>query len=703
MRVLAAAMVAPLAWPLATGRVFGGPDLPNFNLPIRYLYREALRAGDSFLWTPALFSGMYIFGDGQAGMAHPVHWLLYRFLPLGTAFGIEILTSYVVALAGARALLRRLGVAPAAAWLGAIVFAFSGFNLLHLVHMNAVAIVAHLPWVLVATHALMTNQSARRRALAFGGLSLLIGSQLLLGYPHYVWMTLVADAALVVGLVVGGAPMSRAIVAAAAVVVGVLVGGAQLLPTWDMLHTSIRADPSLEFRLTGSLSPWNLLQLWSPYVFAHRIYASAEEFLVNEFGLYDGAFCTLAVFWVALRWRDLERRRLAAGLLALAALGLVLALGRFGGLYVLLAQLPILNTLRVPARHIVLVHLALAGLAAIVFEDLVAIGRRGQTVEWRRLGLLAVPVVLSVATSVAGVALAGTPWAVAHFLMFSGPARAAFGTFLMGGAAALLVMASRGVRGATIALAVFVAADLGAWGYGYVFQAPVQTVEAIAAGANAPPGARAGEYVTPPANLFQANVLVLRGLRLSAGYAGLIPASVLDPYDEMTARVGGVSWRLADGAWARVSDTMPRARLVADARVSRNIVQDLRTIDIGTVALVDAPIDLAPGPPGDARVLVDRPGRIVVHTEATASRLLVLTERFHAGWRATTGDRAWPMRRADGDYLACVVDAGAHDVTLLFEPVSARRGVIVTIVGLVLVAAVVALAQIGVKPESDPV
>lgn len=693
MRVIAAAMIAPLAWPLVTGRVFTGPDLPNFNLPIRYLYHEALRAGDSFLWTPALFSGMYLFGDGQGGMAHPFHWLLYRFLPLGTAFGIEVLTSYLVALAGARVLLRRLGFAPAAAWLGAIVFAFSGFNLLHLVHMNAVAIVAHMPWVLVATHALMTSPSARGRARAFAGLALLIGSQLLLGYPHYVWMTFVAAAVLVVALVAGGAPVSRAIASAAAAGVGVLVGGAQLLATWDMLHTSIRADPSLEFRLTGSLSPWNLLQLWSPYVFAHRIYASAEEFLVNEFGLYNGAFCTLAVAWVALRWRDLERRRLAGALLVLGTLGIVLALGRFGGLYVLLAQLPILNTLRVPARHIVLVHLALAGLAAVAFEDVVAIGRQGPPVAWRRLWPLAVPVTLSVVTGIAGVMLSGTPWATARFLMFSGLARASVGTGLMVLAAALLIAAARRAPGAAIALVMFIAIDLGAWGYGYVFQSPPQTVDAIAASANVPRDARSGEYITPPANLFQANVGVLRGLRLSAGYAGLIPVSVLDPFDELTARLGGVSWRLVGRTWTRVPDTMARARLVADARVSGDIRSDVRAIDITTTALVDAPVDLTPGPAGDARVLVDRPGRIVVHTDAIGQRLLVLTERFHAGWRAATADRAWPLRRANGDYLACVVDAGSHDVTFTFEPDSARLGSIVTIVGLVLVVGVVVWGQ----------
>lgn len=41
---------------------------------------------------------------------------------------------------GAISLLKRFAYSAEAAWFGAIVFAFSGFNLLHLSHMNVVAI-----------------------------------------------------------------------------------------------------------------------------------------------------------------------------------------------------------------------------------------------------------------------------------------------------------------------------------------------------------------------------------------------------------------------------------------------------------------------------------------------------------------------------------------------------------------------------------
>ena len=59
-------------------------------------------------------------------------------------------------------LLRRLELPPPAAIFGAIVFTFSGFNLLHFMHMNAIAIVAHIPWLLLAIDVLLRSSDRGR-------------------------------------------------------------------------------------------------------------------------------------------------------------------------------------------------------------------------------------------------------------------------------------------------------------------------------------------------------------------------------------------------------------------------------------------------------------------------------------------------------------------------------------------------------------
>jgi hypothetical protein len=156
-----AALVAPLLGPLLTGRIFVYNDLTWFHLPLRYLYQQALRSGDTVLWTPSIFSGLYLHGEGQAGLFHPWHQLLYRALPLGAAFNLELVASYPASFAGMVWFLRRLRFSRPAALFGAMLFAFSGFALLHHHHVNMVAIVAHLPWLLAAADVAIVDERPR--------------------------------------------------------------------------------------------------------------------------------------------------------------------------------------------------------------------------------------------------------------------------------------------------------------------------------------------------------------------------------------------------------------------------------------------------------------------------------------------------------------------------------------------------------------
>ena len=62
-------------------------------------------------------------------------------------------------------------------WVGGMAFAFCGFMMLHFVHVNAVAVVAHLPWLLLAIDAYLRPQSrapAVRRTLAGAAIALLL-------------------------------------------------------------------------------------------------------------------------------------------------------------------------------------------------------------------------------------------------------------------------------------------------------------------------------------------------------------------------------------------------------------------------------------------------------------------------------------------------------------------------------------------------
>ncbi len=103
--------------PMFRGRICVHGDLGLHLLPMRKFYAECLKQGQAFDWTPQIFGGCFLTGDGQHGPYHPLHWLLYRWLPLDIAFPLETFLPFPVFAAGVIVFLRRyIGSAGAAWW-----------------------------------------------------------------------------------------------------------------------------------------------------------------------------------------------------------------------------------------------------------------------------------------------------------------------------------------------------------------------------------------------------------------------------------------------------------------------------------------------------------------------------------------------------------------------------------------------------------
>jgi hypothetical protein len=665
----------PLTVPVLTWRVFPFGDMSAFHVPMRFIYREALRAGDSFLWTPWLESGLYIHAEGQTGMAHPVHLVAYRFLPLTLAVNGEMLGAYVFALTGMWLLLRRLRIRSDAAFGGALTFAFGGFMLPHLNHLNAIVVAAHIPWIVMAADLLLAGPGDH--AIGFAGIALLLGSQVLLGFPQAVWMTGVVLGWFAVYRLATGAGVVRVVMLACAIVLGVMIGGVQLLPTLDAARESFRSLTTFPFRMSFSLHPLNLLQLFSPYVLKDGIYApTAEEWFPHEYGLYDSALATISVVWILARLRALPARGLATAFLALAALGLLLALGQYGGLYPMLARLPILSSFRASARHVLIVHVALAGLVALTLEDLL----QRSPGALRRIWPVLIPAALSIAISSA--ALAGSAAAAAHGVPLGSAWRAIGGLVFAILTAWLFVRAARGTAHAVALLVLVAGLDLACWGLPYAYKYRLAPIGRIVPLAGLPPRSEPGDLVHPQVVLDDMNKYPLWRLRTQLAYLGLARSAVLDPEALVTQRLAGVKWTWTPAGWIAVDGTMPRVRLVSEWRISDDVPFDLARIDIGRTALVDAAPGGADVPAGAARFVVDRPGRLEIETRASSAQLLVVAERYHEGWVARVDGVDIPTRQVYGDYLGCIVPGGPHIVDFIFAPKSARRGLWLTIAAL---------------------
>ena len=163
----AIAILLVIAWPMLEGKVYVYDDLGKMHIPMRMFFANCLTQGDDPTWMPSIYCGLYLQGEGQVGMYHPLHRFLYGFLPFSAAFNIEFFLSYPVALVGMYLFLRRWKIRRDAAMLGAILFAFSGFNLLHFMHLHCVAIVSQIPWLLLSID--VAVRSTDKRSAMLGG------------------------------------------------------------------------------------------------------------------------------------------------------------------------------------------------------------------------------------------------------------------------------------------------------------------------------------------------------------------------------------------------------------------------------------------------------------------------------------------------------------------------------------------------------
>src|SRR5439155_1219804 len=169
---------------------------------------------------------------------------------------------------------------------GALLFAFCGAQLMHLSHINAIAVIAHVPWLLLAIDVMLTTSSPRARAGGFAGLVLALASEVLLGFPQFVWMTGLSVGAFLLWRLRRDGVTWQLLPVGAALVLGIVVGAVQLLPSADLAAGSVRAAPTPQYLLSYSVPPMSLAQLWSPYAF---------RAVDTEVAVYDGVFCTAAL------------------------------------------------------------------------------------------------------------------------------------------------------------------------------------------------------------------------------------------------------------------------------------------------------------------------------------------------------------------------------------------------------------------------
>ncbi len=392
---------------LLTNLILVGVDVFLYFYPYRAYATESLLSGRLPLWNPHLFLGVPFLANSQAGLLYPFNWIfLWADVPKQIAYsiGLHIWLAGIGAYYFAHHSLR---LPSLAAFVGAMIFAFSGFLGAQVEHINQLQVSAWLPWTFLFFDKISeVNKDLKiwkaKKCIAF--LGLFIAFMLLAGHTQSVYISLVGLS--VYALARRGLPflfqnatsggqklhfffiwgldrLRHLIPLMAAVLLAILISAAQLLPTFELSQHSFRSG-GLTYNevVSFSLNPHKLFYtIFPPYGLDLEAQLGPA---FSEFIAYIGLIpLALALTGAISLWRSRQQDQGAIGLVG--GVGFILAFGLFTGpLYILLYHyVPGFNLFRVPARWLLLYTFAMAMLAAIGFHCL---GKHVTRATWRIRG-----------------------------------------------------------------------------------------------------------------------------------------------------------------------------------------------------------------------------------------------------------------------------------------------------------------------------
>ena len=354
------------------GHILIRRDVFRFYTPIKQYMADRLLAGELPEWFPYEALGRSFIGATVTGVFHPFT-VLYLLFPAHDALRLITLLLCLVAGLGAFALSRALQVSRAGATVAGLVFACSGYVASITDNPPYLYSTCVLPLFCVTFHRALGNNVAWGVVAAVVWASVFLYGDVQTGYYYgfiaLLWM-----------MTVRAVPVRHACIRL--IGVGLLAGllaGVQLAPAAAVFLDSNRTDPALfsEQAMYWSTHPLELVGIVAaPLVPVDRENDAAHYFFGGQSmkGVGYGVWAIslyLGIPAVGLALSGGWYRRDLRGLVWLGSVGLLLSLGKYGGLYELCYQaVPLWSAFRYPEKLMSVVTFAIAMLAGAGFDEL---------------------------------------------------------------------------------------------------------------------------------------------------------------------------------------------------------------------------------------------------------------------------------------------------------------------------------------------
>lgn len=740
------AMVAIFFAPwLFTGRIFLLRDLFCFWYPRMIFYGESIRSGMLPLWNPYTGCGEPYLANIESAVLYPPN-LLFLLLPANWAMTLSMVLHFLFMGAGVYGLCRLWRVSRPGALLAAVAFTFSTQVVTRIEFLPFLNSLAWMPVILAAYVAWLQRRTTRRFIL----LTLAQAMQLLAGYPEAAVFTIAAAGlyALFVSASVWRTAKSRTAVVpifglGAAVLLAALLAAPQLLPAWEAAGLSSNRAGVVDPRLSeGSVNPLMLLTLLFPSAYGvpgyEGVYSAPAcfEYWLGAFyiGLAPvGIIAVAFVLSMATRLRSVvaggAAPRMAqspgphrtAFLVTLLILSLLYAMGEYTPLFTLFWHaVPLLQKFRWPAKAMLPAVLAMSCLAGAGWDYLRRELARPDR-ESARFALL----VLCILTAAVAVSLTATLFALhqwrgpLHLLMslFTWEKDYAAQTpqfvhdawklltlsVVLGGVVALWLARGSRARFLPWMILCLAFADVALSSRHLLNSGPPALLSASGNAFAAPdrrgdvrffrPNQTQSLYGQKDVKLFS----VARGVR-----AGAWPLADrvfnAEPFGNFRLR------EFQQAAFASSEFPASRIRVVGGVtllpdRAAVMRAMGLMEFDPQATALTDR--ETAAGwrfdglerrrVPHTLKRLRDEGNRITIEVDSSAPGLLVLSDTWYPGWRATVNGRPAPILKVNGAFRAVQVPAGPGTVVMTFRPKTFYGGLVLC--GLGVAALVVAAGK----------
>ena len=720
-------------------------DVPTFVYPSLALTRSSLLAGRFPLWNPDMYAGQPFLASYQTGLLSPAMLLSVLFEPPDALLAHAVLRLLLGGV-GMFLFLRRLGLAPPAVWFGALAFLLNPFSMVWLEHPPS-AVSGWLPWLLWSVE--------RNRQVGGPGnvalLAVVSALTLLAGHPETAFKIFLLAGAYSMALSVvrttrsrwrldGGLLFGRLL---PAVLLGACLAAAQIVPFVEYMHESGIAAHRRVFRVSPFTIPVQAsLVAVVPEAFGNpargdtlavRNAAGAQaNFLEQQISAGNVVWILVGV---ALATRVRQQWRVAFLVaMAITAAGLVYGAP---GLSRAFALIPMAG-LSAPARFGLITIACAVVLGAIGLSALCEAEGDGRGLRLAQRGALHALLVMAIFAA----AMVWWQWPLFRYGAFV--RELGLATLWSGGVALagvlLIVGWTRGLVGqrtAVVLLMIVSTADLFALGFRFHPMLPragvfpsVPPIDRIKEDKGLYRIAGFGKSLPP-------NTAMAYGLADPRGYDGVAPRHFTDLLGRafgsaMLHRIDrhgalpildllNVKYLIANDAidppvpaWRRMEagpstlyrndGVFPRAWLV-DRAVRRD---DPSTLDWMVAPASDlrheAPLaellDAAASPEpadrsgvGDVSIVRYEPAQVVLTSNASGRRVLILADAWYPGWNAYVDGRRVPIVRAYYALRALPVPAGRHTVRFSYEPQSVRVGVLLSAVGLAVLGALIAASR----------